>query len=138
MRKKAILLGLIGYAAGCLIGLCFALQSKEFSIVTALPHILLGGIPGAIAMGTVVIYDIEAWSLLRATVTHFLITMGALILACFVLDWFPPWSAAFWMMLAIDLAGYLLIWLIMYGRYKAEVRKLNELLKKSNEAETKK
>ena len=137
MRKKAILLGLLGYAAGCMIGLCFALKNKEFSITTALPQILLGGIPGAIAMGTVVIYDIEEWSLLRATVTHFLISMGVIILACFVLNWFPPWSTPFWMMLGIELAGYILIWLIVYGRYKAEVRKLNELLEKCNQAERK-
>ena len=131
MRKKAILLGLIGYAAGCLVGLCFALQSENFTVASALPQILLGGLPGAVAMGTMVFYDVENWSLLRATVTHFLTVMGVMILACYVLNWFEPWSAAFWIMLAVELVGYIIIWLIMYLCYKKQVRKLNELLEKT-------
>lgn len=129
MAKKAMLLGLIGYFAGCMIGLCFSLQSESFTLAGALPQILLGGIPGAIAMGTAVIYDIEEWSLLRATVTHFLIVMGALLLGCFVLKWFKPWSASFWIMLAAELAGYVIVWLIMHLCYQKQVRELNRLLK---------
>ena len=135
MAKKAMLLGLIGYFAGCMIGLCFSLQSESFTLAGALPHILLGGIPGAIAMGTAVIYGIEEWSLLRATVTHFLIVMGALMLACFVLKWFEPWSTPFWIMLAAELVGYVIVWLIMYLGYKKQVRKLNKLLKENRERE---
>ena len=131
MFKKALLLSLVGYVCGCLIGLCFTLQNEDFSIVTALPHILLGGIPGAIACGSTVIYDIEKWSILRATVTHFLIAMGAIILGCFVLNWFKPWSAAFWIVMAAEVVGYIIIWWIMYRRYSREVRKLNALLKKN-------
>ena len=131
MAKKAMLLGLIGYIAGCIIGLCFALQREGFTLASSLPVILMGGIPGAIAMGTAVIYDIEEWSLLRATVTHFLIVMVALLLACFVLKWFEPWSAPFWIMLAAELVGYIIIWLIIYLCYKKQVRKLNNLLKEN-------
>ena len=130
MYKKALLRGFLGYMAGCMIGLCFALQNKEFTFMGTLPGILLGGIPGAIIAGTTVVYDIEKWSLLRATVTHFLLTMGVIFLACFMLKWFPPWSTAFWILLAAEVVGYIIIWLIMHLRYRAEVRKLNELLKK--------
>ena len=133
MAKKAMLLGLIGYIAGCIVGLCFSLQSESFTLAGALPHILLGGIPGAIAMGTAVIYGIEEWSLLRVTVTHFLIVMGAMLLACFVLKWFEPWSTPFWIMLAAELVGYVIVWLIMYLGYKKQVRKLNKLLKENRE-----
>ena len=131
MAKKAMLLGLIGYIAGCIIGLFFALQREGFTLASSLPDILMGGIPGAIAMGTAVIYDIEEWSLFRATVTHFLIVMVALLLACFVLKWFEPWSAPFWIMLAAELVGYIIIWLIIYLCYKKQVRKLNNLLKEN-------
>ena len=130
MYKRALLRGFLGYMAGCMIGLCFALQNKEFTFMGALPGILLGGIPGAIIAGTTVVYDIEKWSLLRATVTHFLLTMGVIFLACFVLKWFLPWSTEFWILLATEVVGYIIIWLIMHFRYKEEVRKLNELLKK--------
>ncbi len=135
MRKKAILLGLIGYVCGCVIGLFFALQNENFNIREALPSILLGGIPGAIAMGSAVIYDIEEWSLLRATATHFLVVMGVILFACFLLKWFPPWSPAFWIMLAAELVGYVIIWLIMYYCFRKKVRELNEILKESREKE---
>ena len=135
MAKKAMLLGLLGYIAGCVIGLCFSLPEEDFTLAGALPYILLGGIPGAVAMGTTVIYDIEEWSMLRATITHFLVVVGVILLACFVLKWFEPWSAPFWLMLAGVSAGYLIVWLIMHSRYKAEVRKLNELLKENRKTE---
>ena len=135
MRKKAILLGLIGYVCGCVIGLFFALQNENCNIREALPSILLGGIPGAIAMGSAVIYDIEEWSLLRATATHFLVVMGVILFACFLLKWFPPWSPAFWIMLAAELVGYVIIWLIMYYCFRKKVRELNEMLKESREKE---
>ena len=135
MRKKAILLGLIGYVCGCVIGLPFALQNENFNIRESLPTILLGGIPGAIAMGSTVIYDIEEWSLLRATATHFLVVMGVILFACFLLKWFPPWSPAFWIMLAAELVGYVIIWLIMYYCFRKKVRELNEMLKESREKE---
>lgn len=135
MRKKAMILGLIGYIAGCLIGLCFALQYHDFTIAAALPKILLGGIPGAITMSTTVVYDIEKWSLLRATVTHFLIVMGVMLLACFVLKWFEPWSTSFWIMLAVEAVGYFIVWLILFRCYKKKVRKLNELLQENRDRE---
>ena len=80
--KKAILLSLLGYAAGCMIGLFFSLGYGEFVLADHLTAILLGGIPGAVAMGSTVIYDIEKWSILRCTVTHFLVAMGAIIFGC--------------------------------------------------------
>ena len=133
MAKKAMLLGFLGYIAGCIIGLCFALQNENRDLAGALPDILLGGIPGAVAMGSAVIYDIEKWSILRTTATHFIIVMGAMVLACFVLKWFEPWSVPFWIMLAAELAGYIIIWLIMYLGFRKQVRKLNELLKENQE-----
>lgn len=135
MRKKAMILGGIGYIAGCLIGLCFSLSNPDFTIASALPHILLGGIPGVITMASTVIYDIEKWSILRATVTHFLIVMGVMLLACFVLKWFKPWSAAFWIMLAAEAVGYFIVWMILNTHYRSKVRKLNEMLQENREGE---
>ena len=68
------------------------------------------------------------------TVTHFLIVTGVMLLACFVLKWFEPWSTAFWIMLAVVAIGYFIVWLIIYRCYKKQIRKLNELLKESQEA----
>ena len=135
MRKRAIMLAAIGYVIGCAVGLCFALQNKNRTLADALPRILLGGIPGAITMGSAVIYDVEKWSILRVTATHFLIVAGVMVLACFALNWFEPGSAAFWILMAVMLAGYILIGLIMYCCFRAKVRKLNEMLKENRETD---
>ena len=76
MWKKAVLLGALGFALGVAIGVILTSADPGDNLRAAFPYILVCGIPGCIAMGSSVIYDIEEWSLVRASVTHF-VTMGA-------------------------------------------------------------
>ena len=103
MYRKAMWMGLLGYAVGCLIGLVFTLSAGTAGFREALAQILLGGIPGALAMGSSVVYGIEKWSILRATVTHFIITMSALLFGGYVLQWFGTDRTPLWIMMAISL-----------------------------------
>ena len=134
MYRKAMLLGLLGYAAGCLIGLVIGLCAGELSFREALPNILLGGIPGALAMGSSVVYGIEKWSILRATATHFVITMGALLFGGYVLHWFGPDRSMLWIMMAVSLVCYIAIWLIFYLSYRKTIRQMNDDLEKLKSA----
>ena len=137
MWKKAVLLAVLGYAVGIMIGVIIFLCNSSRSFSEALPYILLSGIPGAIAMGSTVIYDIEKWSIARATLTHFLITFFCLYLVGFALGWFRFWEPAFWIFTAAMIAAYILIWLIQYMAYKRQVRKMNEDLQKWRSRKTK-
>ena len=83
MWKKAVLLGALGYAIGIVIGVVIFLCNSSRSFAETLPYILLSGIPGAVAMGSAVFYEIEKWSIARATVTLFLITFAGIYLAEF-------------------------------------------------------
>ena len=130
MWKKAVLLGALGYAVGLVIGMAIFLCNSSRSFAETLPYILLSGIPGAVAMGSSVIYGVEKWSVARATVTHFLITFGCLYLAGLALDWFRFGEPAFWIFTAAMIAAYVLIWLIQYMAYQRQVRKMNEDLQK--------
>ena len=137
MWKKAVLLGALGYAVGLVIGVIIFLCNSSRNFAETLPYILLSGIPGAVAMGSSVIYGVEKWSVARATVTHFLITFGCLYLVGFALGWFRFGAPAFWIFTGAMIAAYVLVWLIQYMAYKRQVRKMNEDLRKWKARKTK-
>ena len=91
---------------------------------------LLSGLYGAACMGGTVLYEIESWPLMKSTVIHWLITALLYAPIALVLGWVNSLSALL-LMEGIMLAAFLLIWLFMHLRCKAQVRKLNELLKKN-------
>lgn len=127
--KKGTLLGLAGFVIGSLIGICLMLTGSQ-SFREALPHILLGGIYGAAAMGSSVVYSIEKWSVARATVTHFLFVFLLYALLAVSLDWFRPDDPVFWIVMAAMAAGYVLVWLLQYLSYRRKVQEMNDSLKK--------
>lgn len=127
--KKAVLLGLAGFAAGALIGVCFTLTgSSEFP--ESLLHILLGGIYGTVAMGSSVVYSVEKWSIARATATHFLLVFALYFLLAISVGWFRLNDPFFWAFIAVMVVAYVLIWLIQYLIYRRTIRAMNDDLKK--------
>lgn len=125
--KKATFLGLAGFAAGSLIGVCFMLLGST-SFPAALPHILLGGIYGAVAMGSSTVYSIEKWSIARATVTHFLLVFTLFFLLVISMGWFSLKDPAFWIAVGAMVIGYVLTWLFQYLSYRRQIRKMNDEL----------
>ena len=131
MWKKAASLGIAGFAAGLLIGAGFILfTGLSEGLAPALPHILVSGLYGAAAMGSNVFYEIESWSIARATAVHFLLVMSLYCLAALSMGWFTAEDPVFWMVIAVMAAGYILIWLFQYLCYRREIRRMNEDLKK--------
>ena len=130
MWKKAFLLGALGFALGVAIGVILTSADPGDNLRAAFPYILVCGIPGCIAMGSSVIYDIEEWSLVRASVTHFLITFISYYAIALPLGWFRFGSSLFWIITAAMLAGYAVIWIIMHCSYKRQIRRMNDELRK--------
>ncbi len=104
----------------------FLLERTGSAAVAALLQTLLSGVYGAVSMAGTVTYEVEQWSLVRATLTHYLI-----IVLCY-----PPlalllgWSSDVWeILIAIGImtAVFFLIWLIMAAIYRRQVQKLNEM-----------
>lgn len=137
--KKTALLAAIGLAAGLLVGLCFILLNGIKSVVETegpgwlLAYMLISGAMGMINLSTMTIYEIESWSLTRATLTHFVIVMGTVCGLGLFLGWFR--SASGFIMLAAAVVAYFIIWLIMYLSYKRQVRRMNEDLKHWKDAQ---
>ena len=87
---------------------------------------LVTGLYGGIVMGATVAYEVEKWSILRSTLTHFIITFTCYFATGTFLRWYSPSNMADLLgMFAIMLVSYVLIWLFNYLGYRAEVRKIN-------------
>ena len=95
---------------------------------------LFSGLLGAIAMGGVIFYHIDRLPMLWTCIIHYAVIMLAYIPIALNLGWIAPSPLAIGQMAFIQAVAYGIIWVIMYVRYKAETRELNELLQ--TQAET--
>ena len=94
------------------------------------------GLLGAIAMGGTIVYDEEneRLPLLVGTLAHCL----SILASYSVISLWLGWARDFSELLVINgsqIVGFAIIWTVMYLRYKAQVRRLNELLEKSRNEE---
>ena len=110
-----------------------ALTARMGSLTGAIiVQTLVSGLYGGIAVCGMLFYEIDHWPLAKATAVHYLIV--AMLYAAMAL--FLGWAERPEELVPVEgvmLVAYFLIWFIMCLRYKAQVRKLNELLKENNE-----
>ncbi|MCR5137315.1 MAG: DUF3021 domain-containing protein [Oscillospiraceae bacterium] len=100
-----------------------------------LVSLLLYGLYGACCMAGTVLYEIESWSLARATAVHYLGVMLGYVIADLALGWRMPLKE----LLLIETfmtVSFFLIWLILYLRYRAMVKDLNTMQKDYNKRHT--
>lgn len=88
---------------------------------------VLGGALGMIAFGGMCFFDIEEWSLLRATAAHCALILVTFLPTGLLLHWFSFHIIAILIMAFILVLFYALIWLIMYAAWKREMREMNRL-----------
>ena len=127
--RRTALLAAAGFALGALVGLGF-LAAYGFQAATGglARYIVLSGLLGAVNMGTTVVYALERWSVMRCTLTHFVITMGSVCAVGFTLGWLSPREPVTLWILAGCVVVYFIIWLIMYRLYKRRIRRINDAL----------
>lgn len=131
--RKGLLLGAAGLVAGAGIGagILYLLEPAAYTSDAGkvLLYALLSGIYGALAMGFSAVYDIERWSITRATVTHFAVTLGGMYGLGFALGWLSVKGWEFWLVTAMFIVCYFIIWLVQYMIFRQNVRKMNRELK---------
>ncbi len=98
-----------------------------------LVQMLVSGLFGMIPMAGVTFYDLESWGLLKQAVVHYLSYMTAFILIGLFMGWVEPTVTDIGFMAGIFAIYHAIIWLIMYARYKAEVKELDVLLEEAKE-----
>ena len=96
---------------------------------------LVMGLYGALAMGGMTLYEIERWPLAMSTAVHYLIIAVSFVVMDLLLRWNSS-PAEILVVEAILLAVFSLIWLIMFLRYRSQVRRLNAELRKQEKQET--
>lgn len=128
LKNRAIFLSALGFSIGLLIGavmyVIFASPEDLLNRGALMAQLIGSGIYGAIAMGGSAVYDIESWSLLRATLTHYIMTFGSFFVVNFLLRWFGGLGTLI-AFLAFS-GAYFVIWIIQYTLWRREIRKINE------------
>ena len=81
---------------------------------------------GAIMAGISVIWDMDHWSILRQTVTHFAACTLATLPAAYLLHWIEHSVIGVLSYFGIFAAVYICIWLGSYSSMKRKVEKINK------------
>ncbi|NMA94185.1 MAG: DUF3021 domain-containing protein [Clostridiales bacterium] len=144
MKKRLITRLISGFAVGVLLvhlitflvnylgsGQCVVcmpeLSERLGSVQAVVVQTLLGAILGMIAFAGTLFFDIEEWSLLRATAAHCALILSTFLIVGARLHWFSMHIIAISIMAGIIILMYALIWVIMYLIWKREIREMNRL-----------
>ena len=99
-------------------------DDKPFVILQFIGSMLLG----AVCMGASVVYGIDSWGMGKATLTHYVLAMGAFTCASLLLKWFDGITLI--IALGIMTIAYAFIWFVNYIIWKREIRNINSDLEK--------
>lgn len=159
-KSRVIFLSSLGFFLGMLLGIVITavsatmeyadgtvyLCSKEFNafigdpVLAFLIQALVTGVYGMIGMGGSSVYRIESWSILRATVSHFIVTVTCYYITAFFLRWISPANVSdCFIMFMLFLIPYVMIWLCQYLSYRSQIEEINKgliVLKASGHAES--
>lgn len=149
MAGKVVNRALLGFVLGMLAGV-FAAIAVSFAagegtlilpdtlnklggnqVGALLLQMLVSGLFGIIPMVGTIVYEFDSWGMLEQAVVHYVsYTLPYLCLSSF-LGWAGPNSGDPFLTAGLFAMCHGIIWLIMYARYRAEVKTLNELLSKT-------
>ena len=98
-----------------------------------LAQVLISGLFGAIPWAGITFYELDSWGLLKQAIVHYASYTLAFMVLGYAAGWVEtPADMAF--VAGIFAVGHAIIWAIMYTRYKAEAKELNELLQEAKQA----
>lgn len=93
-------------------------------------ELLTGGMLGLVGNGGSVVYEIESWSIIKATATHFIVTMTVYVIVGLYNGWLLPMhSIVNVIQIGMMVFTYIMIWLSQYLIYKKSIKDINEGMK---------
>lgn len=150
LRSRAVFRASLGFAIGMIIGtvltaVLVTLDKNDGILYICVPgftammggnelaafivQAIVSGLYGAIGLGGSVVYYIENWSILRATVTHFIFTVSAYYATGLSLKWFSSENySELLFMFFFFVTVYIVIWMSNYLYYRAQVNEINREL----------
>jgi hypothetical protein len=133
VKTKFIIKSLLGFIIGLFVGLFFWFLNGQTDYgVAFILHFVMSGILGLLAMGGSVVYDIESWGLLKATVSHYVLVIFDYTVVAVLLKWYTRISD-FLISIVIMTVLYAMIWLFESLMWKKTIGEMNAELKKMQE-----
>ncbi len=138
LRDKILFRALLGFTLGLIAGIVmYALcipEGAPFGKTFFIFHLIGASIMGLVGYGGAIVYDIESWSLGRATFTHYIVSFMTMFVISEMLGWFSH-GILFYVFISFTLV-YIIIWLTEYLIWKKQIREMNQdleaMLKKQN------
>lgn len=148
MIKKLIKRSLFGFPAGIFISYVITILISAFwgqghylavtpeliektgnEMNAVLLQAVFSGVLGAGFAMASVIWEMEAWSIVKQTSVYFVIISAILLPIAYFLNWMQHTAAGFITYFGIFVGVFLVIWLLQYFGWKAKVNKLNTRIK---------
>ncbi|MBO4638419.1 MAG: DUF3021 domain-containing protein [Treponema sp.] len=104
------------------------LELAGTKIAAVIIQYFLTGIIGLTFASTTVIFEMDEWSLLRQSITHFIITSIVMYIAGFLCGWFPHTVGSTLVWFGVFVVVYLIFWVCFSLYYKNKVKKINDAL----------
>ena len=104
------------------------LELAGTKIAAVIIQYFLTGIIGTTFAATTVIFEMDNWSLLRQTITHFVITSIVMYIAGFLCGWFPHTVVSTLIWFGVFVVVYVIFWICFSMYYKNKVKKINSHL----------
>lgn len=127
IRLKFIFNTLLGLSLGLLIGAfttAFLANDVQLSSRIWIIFQFLGsGLMGVVGMGGTIVYDLEDWSLLKATLVHYILSFSTMFVLSELLGWFDHNILGI-VFIAFSIV-YLFIWTANYLNWKLQIGQLN-------------
>ncbi len=139
MKNKIMFRTLLGFTLGLIVGIIMYIlyipDGGTFHRTFFICHLVGSSIMGLVGYGGAIVYDIESWSLGRATFTHYIVTFMTMFVISEMLGWFSH-DILFIVFLAFTIV-YAIIWLTEHWVWKRQIRQMNEdleiMLRKNNQ-----
>ncbi len=141
LKQRFIYKASIGFSLGVFVTIGFCLiavfsddpftniLTKEY-LLRLVIQLLCGGLMGIVGNGGAVIYEVDRWSIIRMTVTHFVLTFVTFLILGFANNWLEPRLSLFNVIMILGwILTYFIIWMTQYLIYKKEVDQINRSLK---------
>ena len=153
MKKKMIQRGLLGFPLGIAIGfvitviisICIGdgffhpvnpeLVNKMGSELNAI--LIQTGLSGIMGTGFAmasVIWEIDSWSLAKQSGVYFAIACVIMFPISYFANWMPHSTGGILSYVGIFVAIFVITWLIQYFVWKRKVKRMNDRVRKSNNA----
>jgi cellulose synthase/poly-beta-1,6-N-acetylglucosamine synthase-like glycosyltransferase len=141
--KRALLGFPLGVFASTTIVLAIALARGDSAFSAAAPDLVritgsvtgafllqyvLSGILGSTFAGASIIFQVDNWSLLRQTVTHFAITFAVMMVVATTCQWAPASTIGLAVYIGVYIMIYVLIWASVTLYWRRRVAQVNAAL----------